>query len=474
MRFKKLMHNLHGRLGSQEQALLVFMYSSIPLRWRKKKGFWKYLEFLRGSQWESPEWHKNYQELQLLALVKYASTSTTYYRELFNSYGIEVSEIRSLESLRQVPILQKQTLVQRLNEFQPDNFPNSRLMINGTSGSTGEPFKFQLDYYAVMREEAFAGRHWENAGMTFGQPSIYLRSYIPEIEGQTYYFDRVNNRHYLSAYHLDQKNFQLYCSRIEKSGTRFIFGYPSSLEIFSDFLMDAGKALNFTAAITGSEMLSPNVRRKIESALNTRVYDWYGLAEPAVTMGQCELGKYHVFSEYGILELLDAEGNPITREGEIGRIVGTNFTNRALPLIRYETNDLGVYTGQKCICGRGTPVLVSAIEGRKDDLLIGADGQFLPAVNFYSLFAKLAGEVKRFQLIQKEPLKFSLKLIRGPEFSDTSVNRIIEGLSRRIGGQPLINIETVEKITPTKAGKIRSVVREFSPAPLRQDDFNEN
>jgi len=462
MKFKQQFHKLYAQLSPQAQSLLAYAYASIPMPLRKKRGFWGFLDFLRKSQWESIQWHEDYQLAKLQALIASAGKTSAYYRNLFKANGINTADINSPADLKHIPILQKETLIHRLDEFIPENFPRRRLMINSTSGSTGEPFKFYEDYYAVMREEAFAVRHWENAGMKLGEPAIYLRSYVPNNQNATYRYDPVNNRHYLSAYHLDEQNLHFYCKKIEQIGSKFIFGYPSSLEVFADFLSMAGKTLKFSAVITGSEMLTPNARGKMERSFGAKVFDWYGLAEPTVTMGQCELGGYHLFSEYGYLELLNAQNNLITTEGEIGRIVGTNFTNQALPIIRYDTGDLGVHTNQKCNCGRGTPAVISAIHGRKDDLLVGANGQFLPSVNFYSMFAKLGGEVHRFQLIQNGRSKFCLKLIRGPEFDQKSISTIVEGLNQRIGGRPEIEIEAVAKITPTRAGKIRAVIRNFS------------
>lgn len=459
MKLKQQIHGLYNSFGSRGQHFLSYAYSLFPLRWRKKKGFWNYLEFLRSSQWHNVDWHKEYQSHELQKLIKFSIATTKFYRQLFQEHDIYPAEIVHTEDLSRLPIIQKEVLSARLKEFLPADFPEQRLIIKSTSGSTGAPFKFFQDYFAVMREEAFAVRHWENAGMKLGEPSVFLRSYVPHNEHDTYYFDPVNNRHFFSAYHLDEKTFHFYCKKMLESRSRFIFGYPSSLEIFSDFLNSAKRSMHFEAAITGSEMLSLTARKKIEKALNTKVFDWYGLAEPTVTMGQCEKGSYHLFSEYGILELLDAKNNPITKDGELGRIVGTNFTNRALPLIRYDTGDLGVFVSGRCGCGRGLPVVVSSIQGRKDDLLIGANGQFLPSVNFYSLFAELGGQVSRFQLVQNGLSNFKLKLVRGPEFCEQSVKQILEELNLRIGGRPRVYVETVDKIIPSKAGKVRAVIR---------------
>jgi phenylacetate-CoA ligase len=174
------------------------------------------------------------------------------------------------------------------------------------------------------------------------------------------------------------------------------------------------------------------------------------------------------------MELLDADTSPVTVNGQVGRIVATNFTNRALPLIRYDTGDLGTFTTAKCTCGRGTPVIISSVEGRHDDLIVGVAGQFLPSVNFYTLFAHLEGQVKRFQLIQNDKSKFCLKLIRGPEFKEDSTTLILKGLRARIGGNPEITIEDVDKIEPTRSGKIRAVVREYEPHEQSAETTYEN
>ena len=474
MKSKASLHSLYSQLGPGGKRAAEFFYSLVPLRWRKKKGFWRYLEFLRKSQWKSADWHKEYQTGQLQQLVQYAKSQSPYYIKLFKEIKCNPSEIKELSDLKHLPILSKKTLIKNVSLFLPEDFPRGQLVSNSTSGSTGEPFKFHLDYYAVMREEAFTVRHWENCGMIYGEPTVYLRSFIPKGRQSTYCFDPVNNRHYFSAYHLDDKNIELYCRKMATSKARFIFGYPSSLEVLADYILSHNIEIFFETAITGSEMLTDSARIKIEKALSTKIYDWYGLAEPTAVMGQCPAGSYHIFSEFGIVELLDANGEPVEEEGEVGRIVGTNFTNRAMPLIRYDTGDLGVFTKKRCSCGRGLPVSVKSIEGRKDDLLIGSDGQYLPSVNFYSLFANLSGEVSRFQLVQRDKNKFILRLVRGAEFSVESVNRIREGLSRRIGESSQIKIETVDKIMPTRAGKIRAVVREYNPISTVKEEQHEN
>ena len=72
-------------------------------------------------------------------------------------------------------------------------------------------------------------------------------------------------------------------------------------------------------------------------------------------------------------------------EGKTGRIVITNTSNRAFPIIRLDTGDLGIYDGNSCDCGRGLPRAISKITGPSGEL---------PADS--------AGEIKKAESVVKE------------------------------------------------------------------------
>jgi len=459
---KQKLHTLYRSLNTSGRELLAKIYSFIPVALRKKRGFWGYLDFLLKSQWRDSDWHTNYQTTQLRELISYIASEVPYYQELFSQLRLDCRDIRQISDLRQLPVLNKNTLIESTEQFIPRNFPRRRLTYYSTSGSTGRPFKFPQDYKAIMCEEAFAVRHWINAGLLPQMQSVYLRSYVPGSNESLYHYDSINKRHYFSSHHLSQTNCHTYLEKMIKIKADYIFGYPSSLEILADHVIATGTNISFKKAITGSETLTDKIRDKIKQAFGASVHDWYGLAEPAITMAQCEHNNgYHLHAEYGICELIDFEGNTITRPGAAGRIIATNFTNKAMPLIRYDTGDMAIYKGESCPCGRGLPILVDKIIGRKDDYLIGNSGQFIPSVNFYTLFARLDNQVTRFQLIQKSKDRFQLKLIKGPMFNNDTVKTINSGMINRIGADIKLKIDPVEKINPGPGGKIRPVIREF-------------
>ena len=64
---------------------------------------------------------------------------------------------------------------------------------------------------------------------------------------------------------------------------------------------------------------------------------------------------------------------PRRRHGAGYRIVGTNVTNRAFPLIRYDVGDIAQVSGQTCDCGRPGRI-IDRIDGRREDYVVLPSG----------------------------------------------------------------------------------------------------
>ena len=97
-------------------------------------------------------------------------------------------------------------------------------------------------------------------------------------------------------------------------------------------------------------------RELLENAFQCKIFSWYGHNERTVLAGECEKSTYyHIFSEYGIVELIDRDGNVIEKD-KSGEVVVTGFNNAAMPFIRYRTQDIGVYANKECACGRQYPL----------------------------------------------------------------------------------------------------------------------
>ena len=112
-------------------------------------------------------------------------------------------------------------------------------------------------------------------------------------------------------------------------------GYPSALHTVARFSLEKGLALPPAQGVfTTSETVTDSVRHILERAWGCRVFDRYGAAEGCVFASQCEVGKYHVSPDVGILEILDSHGRPAPA-GELGEVVCTGLHNETQPLSWY-------------------------------------------------------------------------------------------------------------------------------------------
>lgn len=419
--------------------------------------FWKTLKFLRESQWRSGEWHVEYQQRQLREIIKHALETTPFYMKYARKNGIDSESMKTLNSLRILPIISQSEIKSNLKDFISSN-NNSK---NNSTGSL--KFDSHFDEYTAIMEQAFIARHWENAGFKLGSPSVYFVNKIRGFEREKFRHDKTSNRYYFAAKFLEWKNVSEYRSKIKEAKASFAFGYPSALEVFSDFILEWEIEMEFQGVITGGEILTNIVRAKIEKALNAKVYDLYRYTFPAVSMGQCcYCDGYHLFSENCFLELIDLNGDPVTEQGRVGRLIVTNFSNRTLPLIRFDTGDLGIYDGSPCDCGRGIPKVVRKIAGSQDELLIDAKGKYLSPGVLQATMSEAGFQTIKYQIIQKSRNKFKLKLVRNSEYSSEDLSKIKSILINQLGAGSEIEIESVASIH-LEARRVKPIIREFNP-----------
>jgi phenylacetate-CoA ligase len=137
-------------------------------------------------------------------------------------------------------------------------------------------------------------------------------------------------------------------------------------------------------------------------------------------------------------------------------IIGTNFRNYAMPLLRYETGDIAIIKDRSvCRCGRRLP-LIKGIAGRKDDIITTPEGAKLPAVNFYSLFREYKS-IERFQIIQWDIDNVETR-IQSENLSEDEKAEILEQLRLRLGDKIKIKIRLNKEFEKNPQGKRRTVM----------------
>lgn len=160
-----------------------------------------------------------------------------------------------------------------------------------------------------------------------------------------------------------------------------------------------------------------------------------------------------------MVEFLDDSGNPV-KQGEPGRIIVTDLHSYAMPFIRYDTGDIGVWTDQRCSCGRTLP-LMKCVEGRTADFILARDGRMVHGEYFTHLFYGIRG-MKQFQFLQKSLDLVEIRVIKDDHWEPSQEPKIVKKIKEYMQDQELkIKLMFVEQIPAPRSGKRRFTISEL-------------
>lgn len=411
-------------------------------------------ELLGKSQHWSKEEMEQFQFKALYRLLDHCRNNIPHYQKLFAKISFELErDFRGLSDLPKLPLMTKRTARAAGTDLLSTKLKKDCIM-DKTSGSTGEPFSIHISHEQITFEKATVWRHWGWAGYKFRTPMAIVRTYVPKQGEPLIKHDLIRNFRYYSAYHLNEGNARDYLTDMNKFEAAIVRGYPSSLYFLAKFKLDTGIELpRVKAILTASETLTDNQRKTIERAFDARIFNWYGLAEQVVTANECEFHEgMHLNQEYGYWEF---EKRSYLSENQ-RMIIGTNFRNHAMPLLRYETGDIAIIGNeQQCLCGRSLP-LIKAIVGRKDDFITTSDGTLIPSVNFYSLFREMPS-VERFQIIQWERDRVEIR-IKSRHLTVEDREHLLKEMRLRLGQSVKVKLVTNSEFERNPEGKRRPVM----------------
>ena len=420
---------------------------------------WKnYFESLMRTEYYTKEDLSRIQRQKLLNIVKLSLRNTEYYSSCLKNLDIERS-CGTDEVLKELPILEKETVRVNPDAFISKKFNRKRLLKINTSGTTGTPMSIYMTPEARKANYAFFARSKKWAGLNSFSKSITLagRLIVPQKQKKPPFWRRnycLNNTLF-SSYHIDESSIPMYIEEMASINPEYIDSYPSSIYPIAKYLLGTNhRGIRPLAIITSSETLLNNQREVIEKAFGCRVYDQYGSAEQVVFACQCEFGSYHINPEYGILEVVDKNNNSL-KTGELGEFVCTGFTNEAMPLIRYKIGDMGIVSNRHCKCGRNFPIL-EMITGRVDDVLITPEGKYVGRLD--PIFKGMSNTIKETQIIQQKYDLIEINIVKGEGYKERDAKSLISELKKRVGQNVTVKLNYATKIEKTKSGKFRSVI----------------
>ena len=314
----------------------------VPIEYRLGgKTFIETLNFIHESErWPSEKLRK-YQAYMLKNILNYAVKHIPYYR------GIKLSG-NAFRDLEKFPIIDKNEIIENIHLFIPKNISKLKVSMDTTGGTSGRQMRFYVDNKAYAKEWAFIISLWQRVGYQLGDKIISIRGGSILFKNSIWREQPIYNAIELSPFHLNPKTLPKYLGIIRHTKPKFIHGYPSAITILAKYIINNNITdLPKTKAILlASEGTYPGQRELIEQAFKTKTFTWYGQSEKVVLAGECEHSKiYHVFPQYGFIELLGKDGSIINQDNpsEEGEITGTSFITYTMPCIRYRTRDYATW-----------------------------------------------------------------------------------------------------------------------------------
>ena len=424
-------------------------------------------EALARDQWTHREW-EIWREERLTLLLHRAAANVPYYRRHWSERRRR-GDKSAQDVLANWPVLEKETLRTRATEFVADGRSRSRMFHDHTSGTSGKALDLWLsrrtvqEWYAIFEARC---RHWNGVTRRDRWAMIGGQLVVSVDQGKPPFWVWNASLHqlYLSAYHIAPRHAAAYVEALDRYGVRYIVGYPSAVHALArEVLSQNLHAPRLDFVLANAEPVLPHQRREIEAAFGGSVRETYGMAEIVANASECREGRMHLWPEVGEIEVLDG-GSPLGF-GEIGDLVCTGLLNLDMPLIRYRVGDRGALASpdSSCPCGRTLPLL-SAIDGRMDDVLYTPDGR---SVGRLDPVFKSRLPIKEAQIIQDKLDIIRIRYVPDAGFSERDGQLLIDRVRERMGGVRVV-LEEVEAIARTTNGKFRAVVCNLSSEDRRQ------
>ncbi|WP_373068185.1 glycosyltransferase [Gemmatimonas sp.] len=449
------------------RALFESYFATMPLhKWlitRRARSFYlelKQTEFLPAADLCV------LQTVKLQRLIQHAYSHVPYYRRALDEAGIQPSDIESLDDLRSIPLLGKDDVRKNLyfDMFASDHKKKELHKIS-TSGSTGEPFTTYADRFQLEVRFATTLRALEWTGWQMGDRQARLWHQTIGLSRVQIVRERIDalfmRRLFVPAFEISAGTLELFVKRIRDHKPVLVDGYAESLNFLATYVNEGGDpGFSPKAMMSSAQALPENVRDRIEAGFKTKVFDKYGSREFSGIAYECDSGAaHHVMDESYILEIL-VDGRPAL-PGETGEIVITDLNNFSVPLIRYRIGDLATAVDQTipCDCGRHLS-RIGTIQGRTQAIVHCGNGAWLPGTFFAHFFKDYEHLVRFFQIHQTVKGAFTLKIVKGAQYTDAKFDTMVEELREFVGSEIETSIETeyVDEIPLVRTGKRSPVV----------------
>ena len=418
-------------------------------KYRKSLNLWIKYDSLSAERLNEIQ-NKNLKET-----LKYTLKNVPFYTNI--AYDENLSP---QENLLKFPVLTKDLLRSKRENLVSKEFNVSDLQKNFSSGSSG----IQSYSYSTKRNKFMIQgiqNHWYMwSGYRIGdkivQFGISPNRTLPKKLKDIFY--RTN---YQNAFSLSDADYQNIYNQISKSNTKYIIGYPSAINELSVYFIKNNLSHQFDGIILlGDKLYSHYEKNFNQSFLNPKIVDTYGCAEGFLMACKIDLPYYYIMNPHVFIEIVDENNNPV-KDGEMGFVLVSCFTNWAQPFIRYKLGDLAIKLPKEKYPknSRFNYPLLEKVVGRETDIVRTPNGKTLIVHSFTGIF-EFYPEIKQYKIIQTALDKIKIEYITDNyfPFTNDTLIEIKDKIAVLTQESLKVNFEKVDTIAPTKSGKPQIIV----------------
>lgn len=376
-------------------------------------------------------------------LIHAATTTTFYNRDITNI------------SLDDFPIIQKHIVQDNFQAFKSSKYLKKKNYKVATSGSTGTPFFLFHDKNKKNRTKAEAIYFLKASGYEVGDTLFYFRLWAGEVKGKM--LSILQNVIKIDVSNQSSDNIENVINQIKTTkGTKYFLGISSSFEALCkhlDYTHASPIQCNAKAFIANSDALNDYTKKAIKHYFNAPIISRYSNEEQGL-LSQQKLNSgndFYINWASFYVEIIKLDSNDKANEGELGRIVVTDLFNYCMPLIRYDTGDLGAFGYND-----DGELILTKVEGRILDCIYNTREELISSYSIYPIMQPYYDKIKQYQFIQVNKQNYIIKIVPiQPIFYE---QEILSNFKKILGDDACIALEAVTEIPLLPSAKFKKVM----------------
>lgn len=394
----------------------------------------------------------HYQQEAAMAIAKHHYSNNSFYRKKVGD--------RFPERWEDLPIMEKTDYQVPLASMISKGYSVKNVFTSKTSGSSGHPMYFARDKYSHARNWAFVMERYNALEIPVGSRTAWFyglpKELIPRLKER--FKDWLMNRFRFVVFDLSEDALERIVRKFSTDSFRGIYGYTHSVVYFAKYLLKTNRTLKAISptlkhVIVTSEVCTLEDREIMTRAFGVSVSSEYGASEFGYIGYDIGHDRWQIARENLLVEVVPVEGLSTTEFG--GKILVTDFSNRAFPFIRFSVGDVGTLQHGH---GKSVSDILTRLMGRTNDMALLPSGKVVPGLVFYyvskSIIEKAMG-IRQYVIRQRTKDTFEF-IIESSSKLDRQVELAIEkDIMGYLEDGLRVNYTYVDSIAKTTNGKIK-------------------